>query len=471
MQITLYSSFSKEANSTLQPSGGGTAVNCVLKENVSVVHPIFILDRQDFSINYVQWGVRYYFVDDIVSIRNTTIELHCTVDVLATFKTAIGNSTQYVTRSASAQDAHVIDGLYPCKAGATLAITTLEGINSLYYQKGGTYVVGVIGKDASTSSGITYYAFPSASPGGASLAGLISFLFAGSWLDAPLSEISEELQKELINPFQYIVSCMWFPFEYASGSAQVIKFGYWDSDVSGYVIDEANRTYPATAQFSLARHPQASTLGIYMNSAPFTEHLLNVFSFGDIPIDPAYFVDNPAGYVTINTDMFTGVGTLEIVNSSQYIITRSFGQVGVPIQVSQITQNLIQSSIGMVNMYSQISSGVESAVQGSVSGIAHATAGAFSSVMNSILCAMPQARTQGSNGTKVAFEQPARIASTFRSVVDTDPEHNGKPLMQRKVINTLSGFVKVENPDVDIVGTTMEKNLIASYMASGFYYE
>ena len=470
MQITLYSSFAKEANSTKQPTGGGTAVNCVLKENVSVVHPIFILDRQDFSINYVQWGVRYYFVDDIVSVRNSTIELHCTVDVLATFKTAIGNSSQYVTRSASAQDPKVIDGIYPCKAGATLAVTPLEGINSLYYQKGGTYVVGVVGKDSATESGVTYYAFPSTSPV-ASFADFIAFLFAGTWLDAPTSELSLELQKELINPFQYIVSCMWFPFEYAGSYTALVKFGYWDSDVYGYVISEANRTYPATAQFSLPRHPQASSLGIYMNSVPFVEHLLTAFSFGDIPIDPAYFVDSGSGYVTINTDLFTGVGTLEIVNASQYIITRSFGQIGVPIQVSQITQNLIQSSIGMVNMYANVASGVTSAISGDVSGLAHATAGAYSSIINAIQCAMPQARTQGANGTKVAFEQPAKIATTFRSVVDTDPTHLGKPLMQRKVINTLSGFIKVENPDVDIVGTTMEKNMISSYMASGFFYE
>ena len=43
--------------------------------------------------------------------------------------------------------------------------------------------------------------------------------------------------------------------------------------------------------------------------------------------------------------------------------------------------------------------------------------------------------------------------------------------MQRKVINTLSGFIMAENPDVDIVGTVAEKDEIVSYIQSGFYYE
>lgn len=58
MQITLFSGFSKEHNSTKQPTGG-TAVNCYLKDNTSLINPVFILDSADFSVNYVQWGSRY----------------------------------------------------------------------------------------------------------------------------------------------------------------------------------------------------------------------------------------------------------------------------------------------------------------------------------------------------------------------------------------------------------------------------
>lgn len=471
MQITIFSGFSKEANSTKQPTGG-TAVSCYLKDNTSVVHPVFVLERTDFSINYIQWGSRYYFVDDIVSIRNTAIEVHCTVDPMATYKTQIGSSTQYVTRSASQHNGRVIDMLYPCLAGVTVDVTDLSAINSDYFGHGGTYVLGVIGKDSMTEAGVTYYAFPASAPAGNTVKDVITFLFGGSWLDAPLTELSLELQKELVNPFQYIVSCMWFPFETA-GSATLapVKFGYWTTTVSGYVIQEASRVKSITAPFTLPTHPQTATLGTYVNSAPFTEHMLTVFSMGDIPIDPAVFVQGHSGYVNLYTDLVTGVAQLTITNDEQYTFARSFGQIGVPVQISQVNQQLIQSAVSAMNTFASGVSTVGSVIAGNMSGTAQGMAGMFSGAVSSVEYAMPQVRSQGAMGTKVAFEYPARIVTTFRESVPTDPEHNGRPLMQRVTISTLSGFIQVENPDVDIVGTVFEKDMIVSYMRNGFYYE
>ena len=52
MQITIFSGFSKEHNSTKQPSGG-TVVNCYLKDDTSLINPVFVLDSANFSVNYV----------------------------------------------------------------------------------------------------------------------------------------------------------------------------------------------------------------------------------------------------------------------------------------------------------------------------------------------------------------------------------------------------------------------------------
>ena len=52
-----------------------------------------------------------------------------------------------------------------------------------------------------------------------------------------------------------------------------------------------------------------------------------------------------------------------------------------------------------------------------------------------------------------------------------DREHLGSPLMAKRTINTLSGYVQVERPDVDIIGTVQEKDEIVAYMQGGFYYE
>ena len=65
MVIEAYSGFTKKPNSTKQPSGSGTQLDVRLKENCSVLNPIFIVNGYNLSHNYIKWGSRYYFIDDI----------------------------------------------------------------------------------------------------------------------------------------------------------------------------------------------------------------------------------------------------------------------------------------------------------------------------------------------------------------------------------------------------------------------
>jgi len=89
MQITLYENFAKKDNSTLRPSIGGTVIDCFLKNSTSITNPTFVLTVENFNITYVKWDDRYYFVSDIMSIKNGVIELSCSLDVLATYKEQI----------------------------------------------------------------------------------------------------------------------------------------------------------------------------------------------------------------------------------------------------------------------------------------------------------------------------------------------------------------------------------------------
>ena len=461
MQITVFSGFSKEHNSTKQPTGG-SAVNCYLKDDTSLINPVFILEAANFSINYVQWGSRYYFVDDVVSIRNGAMELHCSVDAMASWKTSIGASSQYVTRSASQSNGRVVDARYPMLAGTDVSIETLSQLDADFRSAGGgTFVVGVIGNGAGTS-GITYYAFPNALPS-SSFGALLNFLFQGSWLDAPLTEVSLELQKELVNPFQYIASCMWFPMG-LTGTSQAVKFGYWTTSVNGMVQDDSIRVRHYAAPFTLPTHPQQSSFGSFVNLSPFSVHTLQVYSFGDVVLDSSIFTQGHTGYVQIDVDIYTGVGMLTVTNDENYEILRTYGQIGVPIQLSQVRSDLIGAGVSAINSVLSLGMFATTASAG-------ALMGTISGVASAVEKLQPKVLSQGTNGSKVAYETPARIVSEFRSLSSPDPEHVGKPLMQRVTISTLSGFIQVENPDVDIAATTAEKDTIAQYMRSGFYYE
>lgn len=452
MQITIYSNFSKEANSTKQPSGG-TAVSCTLKENVSVLNPIFILDRTDTTINYVYWDGRYYFVTDIVFLRATTIELHCKVDSMATYKANIGSSTQFVTRAAYDYDPILMDSLYPVGGRGN---TTTIPLNNIHTQMtdGGSYIIGVLGGGSQT--GITYYQLlPS------TFAQFVNVLYSGNYLQAPVSEISLELQKELVNPIQYITSVQWFPFTPDLQANQPIKFGFWNSNISAYIVGENESLNLAhfTETVSIPLHPQVGNVAVtragYLNNSPFTKMLAHIYSFGDIVLDASAI--RGSATVNVDVDLFTGVGYLYIENELGDIIARSTAQIGAPIPIGQTTQNLINSAVGAISTVGALAQGN---FMGMLSGVGDAVNGL-----------LPQLEKSGAYGSRIAFKETPSILVTHYYRSDTDKEHLGSPLMQRRTISALPGYIQVEKPDVDIIGTVQEKDEIVAYMQGGFYYE
>ena len=91
MNITYWTGYSKKKNSTAQPTSG-TDATVYLKDNCSILNPVFDCQGVPDSVNYIYvsdfW--RYYFVSDVVHMTADRIEIHCSVDVLATYKSQIG---------------------------------------------------------------------------------------------------------------------------------------------------------------------------------------------------------------------------------------------------------------------------------------------------------------------------------------------------------------------------------------------
>lgn len=464
MQITIYSGFSKEVNSTKQPTGG-TAVNCCLKENTSVIKPVFILNGANFSTNYVSWNGRFYWVDDIVSIRNGAVELHCSVDVLASYKSQIGASTQYVTRAASRYDPSIVDNMYPTITKTNTLTNTFSTIHS-QVTNGASYVLGVLGGGSSSVDGVKYYILTPSD-----FAALMNYLSdeTNGVLDAPVTEISKALQKELVNPFQYIVSCMYFPFTISSAQvSQALTFGWWTA--SGFVVDyidpsDVNSCFATFREnFTISAHPQAGITGgetSYLLGAPYTKLLLHCYGFGDVPIDATLFKGSTTGTyngkLEIYVDYFSGIGLLLVKNNSNAVVARNWAQFGVPVQISQSNQSLLNSAVGVISTTGAIAQGN---FIGVLSGIGDAMQGM-----------LPQVEKSGAYGTRAQFNEAPTLTITHTYITPVDRTRHGSPCMDTLTINSLSGYVQVEKPDVDITGTKEEKNQIAGFMESGFFYE
>lgn len=70
-----------------------------LKGETSITDPIITIDLENpssYNYAYIQAFGRYYFINDIKSIRNNLWELSMHVDVLMTYKNEIGNCTAII---------------------------------------------------------------------------------------------------------------------------------------------------------------------------------------------------------------------------------------------------------------------------------------------------------------------------------------------------------------------------------------
>lgn len=66
--------------------------SCILKDGASVENPVILISNSnmtDCNYMYIPDFGRYYFINDIVSVRQGLWEIHAHVDVLETYKTQI----------------------------------------------------------------------------------------------------------------------------------------------------------------------------------------------------------------------------------------------------------------------------------------------------------------------------------------------------------------------------------------------
>lgn len=468
MQIVIYKNFSKRQNSTLQPSGG-VVKNVVMKRECSILNPVFQIDGVDPAANYCRWNNRYYFINDIVLQNNNIYELHCEIDVLASWKSQIGASSQYVLRSSSVYDGRICDAFYPMKKECTFITTsptTQDGGGWATTLSGGVFVIGVIsdGETAGITQGSVTYVIMAPSDFKNFAAALFT---ASNWTDL------QSADRYSFNPIQYIASVMWFPKNFF-GRSQVfssLKVGWETLSGFNYVLP-GHAVGENTYTFNLTRHPQAASRGFYLNCAPYSQYRIIFPPFGDMDLDPDVIADVPNVTVTLKVDLATGNSTLigRAVPDQGKIceLFRRDVQLGVSIRLSQIAADRIGTAVGAVNtaggwLRSVLSGDLIGAITGSISGIASAYQSMFPSVSN-----MGQndclASLMGSGVDPI-------LNSRFYELVDEDNADYGRPVCSTYTISQLSGYILCSHAEIAIPGLPAERERIIGYMESGFFYE
>lgn len=467
MQATFYQ-FAKRTNSTKRPSGG-QEFGIDLKAPCNIIDPeIKIATQSDptgFNYCYLPTFSRYYWVKNWTYSEGLwTASL--TVDTLASYRDQIGNSTEYVTRSSAQYDGTISDGLYPATAEVQSVTNAFQGGFSETIS-GGFFVIGFVAKAANSIGAITYVVM---TPGNAKKLSA-KLLTDVSYLSIDNTEISDSLTKVLFNPYQYIVSCNYFPFGIAELTAHLplvssVDVGWWSVDVPCWILGEDNNNLTKSVSVGIPKHPQAASRGGYCNASPYTDYTIFLQPFGVIPLDASKLWGASILSIQYVVDLFTGDSILRVFTDAKQLVHETTAKLGVPIQLSNIAFDIPSGSGGLLQ------TGIAAAFGGLQAAL---SGGSISDVGNGILNAAQATNadvaSKGATGSTIAFDTVPYIVARFKILVNDNNEHHGRPLCKRVQLSTIPGFIMVDDPDIALNATAAEIDSVKSYLKNGFFYE
>lgn len=519
----------KRVNSTKKyaPISSGLILRCDLNTACSIVNPALVInptafppeERDIYKYNYCYIGIwsRYYFITDWIW-NNGLWVAQCKEDVLASFRTDIFNSSLYVMRATYDTNNNIVfngniaDSKYPTTAAAPAYLSS--AVNNPYaiddqFNLNGVFIVGIINAH-SQNGAVTYYAM--------TMGVFLEFCqklfnYSSGWLNIDTTEISEDLQKALINPFQYVVSCVYLPIsiddikDVAYTTTTTINFGWWAVTVFNAARFVNSGMYVTkTTSLAIPRHPLAASRGAYMNLSPYSIYTLRYYPYGTIDIDSEAI----AGWNTLDlyssVDIVTGKAVLDIaVNGRNNPIRTIEAQIGVQVPTASLQTsytNLVTGKTGLMaagaslvgninkvqserpdpadynfslggflkygaDSIKSVASDISSSVKQSGGITQMAT-----DILNTAIAASTTAEIQGMQGTGSLYQaQTLTLSGRFLPMAEEDFVHSGRPLMQTRLLSTLRGFVICKDGDIICKANDREKQTIKAYLEGGLFLE
>lgn len=485
-ETVYFTNVTKRRNSTLQGTFS-TSFDVLLKAPTSLDRPTFHIAAASFDYNAAKWGDRYYFIDDIVSVGNGRWEVSCVLDVLATYKTDILASTQFVSYSSSKTSIWLPDTRIPV---LERVVDSRNSAGVAVLDDNGFYVLTTVGKDSCDVWGITR-------------SGLTAILNeVNTWYDDSLTEIfagdpnnpydwstvesSLESLSQLMTRTGFIGnayadapncirSCIWVPFSmgyFTTGASQFVWLGQFNTQVQANKI----KTTPMLDIVSLSipwhysdwRRGRYEDLYLYL---PFA---------GNVALSTSDLVNASGIEVFYSATASDGTIAYEVVADDQIIGT--FGgqcSANVPIGISQ------QASAGAIaqTAFAGVEKTVSAAVQSTLSPISMGSTVA-ATALNGVetmynIADVSQTRHNtciggigGGAGSGLDLNC-ILVSVAHETAIDPDSiqQTMGLPTMRQMSLATLTGFCQCANAHVAAPAQAQELDAIDRYLNGGFYIE
>lgn len=436
MEITLYN-FVKRRNSTKRPSKGET-INVNLKEGCSHYNPSFILNTNPTNYSYLSWGTWYYYITDIVNTRNGVWTISCELDPLATWKNDIKSTTAFVLYSTSNYNTDLID---PRLSSAKNTIINTSNANlSFIATPQPRYIISYVGTHSNPYVAVT----------DTQLAKIMSKMSDNAFAEL-FTDPNNAISKMLTDTGSCITSCIYNPCTIVGAISEIIFAGGYNTGVVGNAVNR-----DATGSVSITIPWNFSD---FRNRSQFTSLLLYLPAYGWLELN----ADNFQGKSSINIKM-----TLDsVVGEICYIVenqARCVAQMGVPIQISTVTQGNPLGAIGNV-------------VAGSIAGLMGNYAGAGVSAFNAITSAIGtnvgSVGGSGGNTSYISKKNITLVCISHNTNVDPSSLANnyGRPCNKVLSLSGLSGYVQTTNANVSTWAPKQYKDEIDALLNGGVYLE
>lgn len=492
MQVNLYETFEKLFNSTKRPAADAAKLEIEgnLRESTSIFSPRFAFDfgvntaPTQYTYAYVYAFGFYYFVNDWEWVAPYW-ECTLAIDVLASYRTAIINSSQYVLRAAAQFDTDISDSFYPTISKTSVVAKKWDtGADNIWGSTSfseGRYIVGIINGDNEAVGGVAYYYFFPAK-----FRELMhTLLTTDSWLGGDVIERSN------FNPTQYISTVLWSPIgmtDDPTTKLSKIKFGWWEVDAECYRCS-TNPFHIISPKITIPKHPQAAR-GSYLNTSPYSIYRLEFWPYGVLDLDGSYLMDSNTIYTVQTIDNITGTSVLAVYNDKDQLIQSSTGVVGVQVQIAQLTTDFsgvgLNASTAIAAAGSVVSHAGEyyqsfkenykdtgnffSDAWNAIRGAAEETK-PITNIGNALMGANTKVTTQGTTGSIAAFTIPQHLVCQFWYIANEDIVSVGRPLCKTVKLGDLAGFIQCRNSHLEISAIGNIRAAITNFLDGGVYIE
>lgn len=474
--LTFYN-FAKRKNSTASPSGAGTDFDVTLKERTDLLQPVFLLNYSGTpDWTYASYQGRYYFVTGYESVHNDLWYVHCDVDVLATYKSAIQGTNAFVQFDTTS-NTEITDKRLSTKT--TTVYAESAGNNFDYLGRGFCVALCAVGEDTCA----TYLL---------SINNAIHLLdLMGQWQNSNVQDLDwqdysglEEIACAIWNAITYgfkqlissgsAADCIKsayiipLPLQTFGTPSDDIYLGKYNTNIKG--IRRTSRGFQDTSYVSIPW--QAND---WRRNAPYHEIYLYIPYIGNISIPPSSLIGKTALYVNAAIDETAGDAVFTI--SADPLSNGNVNHV-----LGQYTANLSANfAIGSSNitpaaLFSTIAA-TAGVVATSVIAPPVGLAAGFAGIAGELNAAQPLPSSIGSAGGGAMLALYGYAPRCFVIYHDTAVAPDsvsavmGTPAMAVKSLSGLSGFVQTIGASVAGLMTDTERTRVNQMLDGGIYIE